>query len=88
MTVAELVASDSVLGAMITPAVLMSACGTLVFSTSARLGRVVDRVRVLSERIEELAKRKDVTMAQIAVAWVLTKDGMFKRWNGDVLSES
>ena len=40
------------------------------------------------ERIEELAKRKDVTMAQIAVAWVLTKDGMFKRWIGDVLSES
>lgn len=40
---------------MITPAVLISACGTLVFSTSARLGRVVDRVRLLSDRLEELA---------------------------------
>lgn len=37
-----------VLGAMITPAVLISACGTLVLSTSNRLSRVVDRVRVLA----------------------------------------
>lgn len=43
-----------VLTAMITPAVLISACGTLLFSTSARLGRVVDRVRVLADRIEHL----------------------------------
>lgn len=41
---------------MITPAVLMSACGTLILSTSTRLGRVVDRVRVLSDRFEELAQ--------------------------------
>jgi hypothetical protein len=40
---------------MITPAVLMSACGTLILSTSTRLGRVVDRVRSLSDRFEELA---------------------------------
>lgn len=46
----------SVLTAMITPAVLISACGTLILSTSVRLGRVVDRVRALSEKIEELAK--------------------------------
>lgn len=45
----------AVLTAMITPAVLMSACGTLILSTSARLGRVVDRVRALSDRFEELA---------------------------------
>ena len=45
-----------VLGAMITPAVLISAGGTLVLSTSNRLSRVVDRVRVLAldaERLEE-----------------------------------
>lgn len=41
---------------MITPAVLISACGTLILSTSTRLGRVVDRVRVLSDRFEELAQ--------------------------------
>ncbi len=45
----------AVLTAMITPAVLMSACGTLILSTSTRLGRVVDRVRGLSDRFEEMA---------------------------------
>ena len=34
-----------VLSAMITPAVLISAAGTLVLSTSNRLSRVVDRIR-------------------------------------------
>src|SRR5256885_6986006 len=46
----------AVLSAMITPAVLISACGTLVLSTSNRLGRVVDRVRDLSDRFEELVR--------------------------------
>ncbi|MBX3278580.1 MAG: DUF2721 domain-containing protein [Acidobacteria bacterium] len=45
----------SVLGAMMTPAVLISACGTLIFSTSARLARIVDRVRELSQMIERMA---------------------------------
>ena len=45
----------AVLTAMITPAVLISACGTMILSTSARLGRVVDRVRALSDKLEELA---------------------------------
>src|SRR5918998_603067 len=48
-----------VLTAMITPAVLISACGTLILSTSVRLGRVVDRVRSLSDRFEELARGAD-----------------------------
>ena len=43
-----------VLGAMITPAVLISAAGTLILSTSNRLGRVVDRVRVLAAEAEQL----------------------------------
>jgi Protein of unknown function (DUF2721) len=42
------------LSAMITPAVLISACGTLIFSTATRLGRIVDRVRVLTLHMEEL----------------------------------
>jgi hypothetical protein len=46
----------AVLTAMITPAVLISACGALIFSTASRLGRVIDRVRFLSARFEELAK--------------------------------
>src|SRR5512139_931396 len=49
----------AVLTAMITPAVLISACGALIFSTSTRMGRVVDRVRALSERFEALAKNPE-----------------------------
>lgn len=37
---------------MITPAVLISASGTLVLSTSNRLTRVVDRVRALAQEAE------------------------------------
>ncbi len=44
-----------ILAAMITPAVLISACGTLVFSTSSRVSRVVDRVRALASQIEQMA---------------------------------
>jgi hypothetical protein len=39
---------------MITPAVLISAGGTLVLSTSNRLSRVVDRVRTLASDVERL----------------------------------
>jgi len=46
-----------VLTSMITPAVLISACAGLILSTSVRLGRVVDRVRSLSEKFEELTQK-------------------------------
>ncbi|HEX7184662.1 MAG TPA: DUF2721 domain-containing protein [Thermoanaerobaculia bacterium] len=49
-----LFSASEVLGAMITPAVLISASGTLVLSTSNRLTRVVDRVRTLAEEAEEI----------------------------------
>lgn len=45
----------TVLSAMITPAVLISACGSLIIATSGRLGRVVDRTRKLSEQFATLA---------------------------------
>src|SRR6267143_5667146 len=52
----------AVLTAMITPAVLISACGSMILSTSHRLGRVVDRVRALSDKLDELfAKGVDQT---------------------------
>ena len=44
----------SLLSAMITPAVLISACGTLIFSTATRLARIVDRVRNLTFLLEQL----------------------------------
>jgi threonine/homoserine/homoserine lactone efflux protein len=52
--------SFSVLSAMITPAVLISACGTLIFSTSTRLARIVDRVRELTRAIESASKDDEV----------------------------
>ena len=44
---------------MITPALLISATGSMVLSTSTRLGRVVDRVRQLTTQLEELITTKD-----------------------------
>jgi hypothetical protein len=48
----HLAPSLAVLSAMITPAVLISACGTLILSTSQRLGRVMERVRIWSDRLD------------------------------------
>lgn len=47
------------LTAMITPALLISATGSLVLSTSTRLGRVVDRVRELEQRLSDLITTED-----------------------------
>jgi len=52
----ELSSALEVLSAMITPAVLISACGMLVLSTSNRLIHVVARVRDLSDRFERLSE--------------------------------
>jgi hypothetical protein len=57
-------AASEVLGAMITPAVLISASGTLVLSTSNRLTRVVDRVRVLAEEAEQIRKAETSVEAE------------------------
>jgi hypothetical protein len=56
----ESLTAFNVLSTMITPAVLISACGTLIFSTSTRLARVVDRVRELSRTIEHLASVEEI----------------------------
>lgn len=49
---------EALLSAMITPAVLISASGTLILSTSNRLGRAADRVRALSGRYRELGREE------------------------------
>lgn len=50
----EALNSSHILTSMITPAVLISACGTLIFSTSARLGRIFDRVNVMKGEVEAI----------------------------------
>jgi hypothetical protein len=45
----------TLLSAMITPAVLISASGTLILSTSNRLARIVDRLRQIGRALEALA---------------------------------
>lgn len=62
----------ALLTSMITPAVLISACSALILSTSVRLGRVVDRVRVLSDRFEELAHKPEAEIVLYAERMELT----------------
>src|SRR2546430_2727926 len=50
---------QSVLAAMITPAVLISACGSLILATSERLNRAVVRSRELSAELVEVARKTD-----------------------------
>jgi hypothetical protein len=52
----QLSSALGVLSAMITPAVLISACGMLVLSTSDRLIHVIARVRDLSDRFGQLSE--------------------------------
>lgn len=46
----------TVLSAMITPAVLIAACGSLTISTANRLARAIERSRELSQQFEALAR--------------------------------
>ena len=55
--------SAGLLPAMVTPAVLISAAGTLVFSTVTRLARIVDRARVLAEQLEAIDAQPDAPLA-------------------------
>ncbi len=46
----------STLSAMITPAIFMTANGSLIISTSNRMSRVVDRIRVLNDLGDQLCR--------------------------------
>lgn len=50
------VPSYATLSAMITPALFMTANGSLIISTSNRVARVVDRIRVLNEHADGLCR--------------------------------
>ncbi|GAB2773200.1 DUF2721 domain-containing protein [Rhabdobacter roseus] len=46
----------TVLSSMITPVVLIMASGSLIMTTSQRLGRVIERSRKLTDKLKELVK--------------------------------
>jgi hypothetical protein len=52
----------NVLTSMITPALLLSATGTYILATTSRLGRVVDRMRLVSEKVEALSLNEQAGM--------------------------
>lgn len=56
-----LMAAVTVLTAMVTPAILISACSGLILSTSHRLWRVTDRVRYLSDELKEITRGETKT---------------------------
>lgn len=55
LNITNLSAALNVLTAMITPALLLSATGTYILSTSNRLARIVDRVRFLTQHVVEIS---------------------------------
>ena len=62
----------SVISAMITPAILILATGSLVASTLTRLARVVDRARELLEHIVDARKAGDDASARTYARWLRT----------------
>lgn len=61
----HLMSSLAIISAMITPAILILASGSLVSSTLTRVGRVFDRARVIMDRMEECVRNGDPEGADI-----------------------
>lgn len=53
-TLGEVSSAVAALSAMLTPALFLLAAGSILATTASRLGRVIDRVRGLTRRVEEL----------------------------------
>ncbi len=60
----------SIISAMITPAILILATGSLVASTLTRLGRIVDRARSLLRDIREFRLTGDTIDEGLSVEWL------------------
>jgi hypothetical protein len=64
----------TILSSMITPVVLILASGSLIMTTSQRLGRVIDRTRRIADRIREITEagtEKPVTVEERATLFNL-----------------
>jgi alkylation response protein AidB-like acyl-CoA dehydrogenase len=73
---------QSVLGvhsAMITPAVLILSCGSLILTTSTRLTRVVDRVREMLAEVEGLRSASDEVSNEKRLMYLAQLDRAAKR---------
>jgi hypothetical protein len=71
------------LAAMIMPALFMTATGSLIISTSNRMSRIVDRIRVvieLSERLERGEPEFDFPEERLAQA---TRELLHLRWRSN-----
>lgn len=63
----------TVLSAMITPAVLISACGSLILATSDRLTKAVTRTREVSEQLIQRAARESTPALEEERAMLFTQ---------------
>lgn len=68
-----------VLSAMITPAVLILSCGSLILTTSTRLTRVVDRVREMLADVETLRSAGDEVSNEKRLMYLTQLDRSAKR---------
>lgn len=77
----------AILSAMITPAVLITAAGSLILTTSQRLSRVIDRARKLMVRIDELREQElagtlhsdEQDMVDAQIAWATYRARLLQR---------
>jgi hypothetical protein len=75
----------TILAAMLTPVVLVSACGTLLLSTANRLARVADRVETWSDELAATAgKPPDTPLARDRRALIVAQLGMMA-WRAQLL---
>jgi hypothetical protein len=56
----------TILSAMITPAILIMASGSLILTTSQRLGRSMERVRKLAEQLSKVLEKKELTPEELS----------------------
>lgn len=69
----------SILSAVITPVVLISASALLTISTSTRVSRVLERARAMSELLNELGETKQDRGAQDRHSMLLIQFGRAKK---------
>ena len=71
------------LSAMITPALFMTANGSLIISTSNRMSRIVDRIRALNDLSDRICRGEtDLDYAQERLAHVQDQLNLLI-WRGD-----